>query len=175
MKKFITLLLRPNGYVLEQLLSPIVVVSTPEHAELKELAWGCLTKHHVHHYLGFADNQWRLFNKEERPRIKPLLYTFRVLLTGIHLMREAKIEANLINLNELYPLPFISDLIARKQEGSEQQVLGHEEIAFYEQEFVSMRSRLVADSDTTLLPESPSSGAALNDLLIRIRLNSLHN
>ena len=39
-KKFMMLLLRPNGYVLEQLLSPIVVVSTPEHAELKELAQG---------------------------------------------------------------------------------------------------------------------------------------
>jgi hypothetical protein len=172
-KKFMTLLLRPNGYVLEQLLSPIVVRSTPEHAELKELAQGCLTKHHVHHYLGFADNQWRRFSKEESPLIKPLLYTFRVLLTGIHLMREAEIEASLIRLNELYPLPFISDLIARKQEGTEQQVLGRDEIAFYEQEFASLRSRLVTESDTTLLPESPSSEAALNDLLIRIRRSKL--
>jgi uncharacterized protein len=172
-KKFMTLLLRPNGYVLEQLLSPIVVVSTPEYIELKDLAHGCLTKHHVHHYLGFADNQWRLFSKEERPRIKPLLYSFRVLLTGIHLMREAKIEANLVKLNELYPLPYIANLIARKQEGTEQQVLGHDEIAFYEQEFVSLRARLVAESDATLLPESPSSGAALNDLLIRIRRSTL--
>lgn len=172
-KKFITLLLRPNGYVLEQLLSSIVVISTPEHAELKELAHGCLTKHHVHHYLGFADNQWRLFNKEARPHIKPLLYTFRVLLTGIHLMRKAEVEANLVRLNELYPLPFISDLIARKHEGTEQQVLGRDEIAFYEQEFMSLRTRLVAESDATLLPESPSSGAALNDLLIRIRRSTL--
>ena len=88
-------------------------------------------------------------------------------------MREAEIEASLIRLNELYPLPFISDLIARKQEGTEQQVLGHDEIAFYEQEFVSLRTRLVAESDATQLPESPSSGTALNDLLIRIRRSTL--
>lgn len=174
-KKFMTLMLKPNGYVLEQLLSPIVVVSTPEHAELKELARGCLTKHHVHHYVGFADNQWRLFNGEARPRIKPLLYTFRVLLTGIHLMREAEIEANLVRLNELYSLPFIADLIARKREGTEQEVLGRDEIAVYGEECTSLRTRLVAESDRTFLPESPSSGAALNDLLIRIRLKTVQN
>jgi RNA repair pathway DNA polymerase beta family len=46
------MLLRPNGYVLEQLLSPLVVHTTPEHDELKQLVPGCLTRNHVHHYLG---------------------------------------------------------------------------------------------------------------------------
>jgi predicted nucleotidyltransferase len=36
-KKFFGLLLKKNGYVLEQLYSPLIVHSTPEHAELKEL------------------------------------------------------------------------------------------------------------------------------------------
>ena len=52
--KFLTLLLRPNGYVLEQLLSPLVVHTTPEHAELTALAPACLTRRHARHYLGFA-------------------------------------------------------------------------------------------------------------------------
>src|SRR5688572_32207265 len=34
-KKFFGLLLRKNGYVLEQLYSPLVVRTTPEHQELK--------------------------------------------------------------------------------------------------------------------------------------------
>jgi uncharacterized protein len=80
--KFSKMLLRPNGYVLEQLLSPLVVHTTPEHEELKHLVPGCLTRNHVHHYLGFAQSQWDLFQKESEARIKPLLYTFRVLLTG---------------------------------------------------------------------------------------------
>jgi uncharacterized protein len=86
-RKFFGLLLKKNGYVLEQLFSPLVVHTTPEHAELKEIAKGCITKHHSHHYFGFAETQWKLFLKESPRRVKPLLYVYRVLLTGIHLMR----------------------------------------------------------------------------------------
>src|ERR1044071_3967874 len=56
-KKFFTLMLRKNGYVMEQLLSPLVVHTTPEHEELKRIAGDCLTRHHAHHYLGFAATQ----------------------------------------------------------------------------------------------------------------------
>jgi predicted nucleotidyltransferase len=80
--KFFGLLLKKNGYVLEQLLSPLVVQSSPEHEEFKALARGCITKHHAHHYLGFANTQWKLFAKEDPPRVKPLLYVYRVLLNG---------------------------------------------------------------------------------------------
>ena len=99
-RKFCGLLLKANGYVLEQLYSPLVVHTTPEHAELKSIARNCITRHHAHHYFGFAENQWRLFQKEETPRVKPLLYVFRVLLTGIHLMRTGIVEANLNHLND---------------------------------------------------------------------------
>src|SRR5205823_8499522 len=99
-RKFLGLLLKKNGYVLEQLLSPLVVHTTPEHAELTALAPGCITRHHSHHYFGFAETQWKLFRKEQPRRVKPLLYVYRVLLTGIHLMRSGEVEANLIRLNE---------------------------------------------------------------------------
>src|ERR1035441_1203319 len=35
-RKFFLLMLKKNGYVLEQLYSPLVVRTTPEHAELKD-------------------------------------------------------------------------------------------------------------------------------------------
>jgi predicted nucleotidyltransferase len=63
-RKFFALLLRNNGYVLEQLYSPLVVHTTPEHEELKALARGCVTRACARHYLGFAHNQWQLFLKE---------------------------------------------------------------------------------------------------------------
>ena len=85
--KFFKMLLKRNGYVLEQLYSPLIVQAASEHEELKEIARGCVTRHHSHHYLGFAATQWGLFQKEDPPRVKPLLYVYRVLLTGIHLMR----------------------------------------------------------------------------------------
>src|SRR5438876_8486588 len=121
--KFFTMLLKRNGYVLEQLYSPLVVHTTPEHQELKEIAAGCVTRHHSHHYLGFAATQWDLFQKDEPPRIKPLLYVYRVLLTGIHLMRTGQIEANLLTLNEDFGLPYVSDLIDRKICGKEKSTL----------------------------------------------------
>src|SRR5262245_57396601 len=90
LKKFMGLMLKKNGYVLEQLYSPLTVVTSPGHEELKELGLGCVTRHHAHHYFGFAETQWKLFEKELSRRVKPLLYVYRVLLTGIHLMQTGR-------------------------------------------------------------------------------------
>lgn len=49
LRKFAGLLLKRNGYVLEQLLSPLVVHTTPAHAELVALAPKLVTRHHVYH------------------------------------------------------------------------------------------------------------------------------
>ena len=94
-KKFFSLMLKKNGYVLEQIFSPLVVYSTSEHEELKRIAANCITRHHAHPYLGFAAPQWKLFTKKTPPRVKPLLYVYRVLLTGIHMMKTGEVEANL--------------------------------------------------------------------------------
>ncbi|MEM7760700.1 MAG: nucleotidyltransferase domain-containing protein, partial [Cyanobacteria bacterium P01_A01_bin.40] len=94
LKKFCKLLLKRNGYVLEQLYSPLIIHTTPEHQELKAIAEQCITRHHVHHYLGFAKTQWKLLtNDNTLPKVKSLLYLYRVLLTGIHLMQSGLIEA----------------------------------------------------------------------------------
>src|SRR6266567_5161483 len=122
-KKFFGLLLKKNGYVLEQLFSPLVVHTTPEHSELKTIARNCITKHHSHHYFGFAETQWKLFLKEMPRHVKPLLYVYRVLLTGIHLMRTGEVEANLVVLNEEFRLPYIADLVSRKLAGPEKSKL----------------------------------------------------
>ena len=171
-KKFFTLLLKKNGYVLEQLFSPLVIYTTPEHEELKDIASACITRHHSHHYLGFASNQWKLLEKENPPRIKPLLYLFRVLLTGIHLMKTGEIEANLNILNEIYPLPYIPELIERKSTGKEKAVLTDSDMEFYEREYGRLIGELEAAERRCELPEnsSPTAKARLNELLIRLRL-----
>jgi predicted nucleotidyltransferase len=172
-KKFFGLLLKKNGYVMEQVFSPLVVHTTPEHGELRAIAAECLTKHHAHHYFGFAETQWKLFEKENPPRVKPLLYVYRVLLTGIHLMRSGQIEANLVRLNETAKLPYIPDLIARKLAGPEQGELAQADLAFHRAEFERLRSLLQQAFEESALPEGPRGAAALNDLLVRIRLGGL--
>jgi uncharacterized protein len=170
-KKFFGLLLKKNGYVLEQLFSPLVVHTTPEHAELKEIAKACITKHHAHHYLGFAETQWKLFQKEDPPRVKPLLYVYRVLLTGIHLMQTGLIEANLVHLNETAKLPYLNDLIQRKISGAEKERLTEGDIDFHRSEYDRLRTMLQTAYQASTLPESPRGEAALDDLLIRLRLS----
>lgn len=169
-KKFFGLMLKKNGYVMEQVLSPLIVHSTPEHDELKVIAVDCLTKHHAHHYLGFAATQWKLFQKESPPRVKPLLYVYRVLLTGIHLMRRGEIEANVVNLNESFKLPYLPELIERKVSGTEKGTLDGTDLSFHEREYERLRTELEEAFERSTLPEQPSGAAALNDLLIRLRL-----
>jgi len=170
-KKFFKLLLKKNGYVLEQLYSPLVVHSTPEHDELKAIAKGCITRHHSHHYLGFAETEWKLLNKERPTRIKPLLYVYRVLLTGIHMMRTGEVEANLQALNSIFKLPYIPELIARKSEASEKGTIEDADMAFHQKEFERLKSVLEQASLESNLPERPTSSEALNELLIRTRLH----
>ena len=170
--KFFKLMLRRNGYVLEQLYSPLIVYSTPEHEELKTIAPGCSTRNHVHHYLGFAANQWKLFSKEPTPRIKPLLYVYRVLLTGIRMMQTGCVESNLVILNESAKLTYLDDLIAQKQSGPEKGSLDTTDLPFYTSEYERLTRQLEAAHLHSTLPNEPSAQPALNDLLIRLRTKS---
>jgi predicted nucleotidyltransferase len=169
--KFFGLMLKKNGYVLEQVLSPLVVHTTPEHAVLRAIAARCVTRHHAHHYLGFAETQWKLFEKENPPRVKPLLYVYRVLLTGIHLMQTGEVEANLVRLNQSEKLPYLDDLIQRKLSGAEKERLTDTDLGFHRGEYTRLRGRLQEAFETSTLPELPSVGDELHDLLLRIRLS----
>lgn len=169
--KFFSLMLKKNGYVLEQLLSPLVVQTSPEHEELKALGPQCVTRYHGHHYLGFAATQRKLFAKESPPRVKPLLYIYRVLLTGIHLMRTGEVEANLLRLNESFRLPYIADLIARKTGGEEKCKLEAADLDFHSREHDRLTAELENAMRTSTLLELPRCAAALHDLLIRVRLS----
>jgi hypothetical protein len=164
--KFARLVLRRNGYVLEQVLSPLVVVSTPEHAELVALAEGCITKWHAHHYRGFARTQWELFEKTHE--LKPLLYTFRVLLTGINLMRTGIVQADLRELPG--GPPYLGELMAAKAEAEHAPLDGpsDEQLAA---DVTRLQSVLAEAEAVSELPDRPSAEAGLNDLLIRTRLS----
>lgn len=170
--KFFAMLLKRNGYVLEQLYSPLIVQTNAWHDELKAIARDCVTRHHSHHYLGFAETQWSLFEKEDPPRVKPLLYVYRVLLTGIHLMRTGTVEANLVTLNEDYRLPHIADLVHRKVSGAEKGTLQAPEMDFHRREYQRLVGQLEAASAESKLPDSPTCRDALNELLVRMRLNA---
>lgn len=167
-RKFVRLMLRRNGYVLEQLLSPLVVHTSDAHAELAALAPGVLTSHHAHHYRGFANTQWRLF--EKTGELKPLLYTFRALLTGIHLMRSGEVQAHLPTLlGEVDAPGHLPQLIAAKAHAEHGPASGVD------------RERVRADVEAlhavleearlaSRLPDEPTAYDALRDFVVRVRL-----
>nr|WP_239311559.1 nucleotidyltransferase domain-containing protein [Plantactinospora mayteni] len=171
--KFGQLLLRRNGYVLEQLLSPLVVLTGDAHAELAALAPGCLTRHHAHHYRGFAQTQHRLF--DQTGELKPLLYTFRTLLTGIHLMRTGRLVAQLPTLAaELAEAPnYLGALIGAKAAGEHDLLAGVAEAPGADRldaDLTALHAALDEAQQASRLPERPTAEPAVHDLLVRIRL-----
>ncbi|MGN9844042.1 nucleotidyltransferase domain-containing protein [Nonomuraea sp. H19] len=162
--KFCRLLLGRNGYVLEQLLSPLVVASSPMHEELAALASGCLTRHHAHHYLGFARTQWRLFEKTRE--LKPLLYTFRVLATGTHLMRTGELVADLTRLYAYGPA-YLPELVLLKRDAEHG---GAPAMPGLEADVERMTAALEEARDSSVLPERATAEGALHDLVVRARL-----
>ncbi|MEW2403812.1 nucleotidyltransferase domain-containing protein [Streptomyces sp. NPDC046862] len=167
LRKFARLMLRRNGYVLEQLLSPLVVHTTDAHRELASLAPGVLTRHHAHHYRGFAVTQWRLFQKTGE--LKPLLYTFRVLLTGIHLMRSAELQAHLPTLVKEVEAPaYLPDLVAAKAE--QEHGAADVDPARVESDVERLHGALDEAQALSVLPEAPAAYDALHDFVVRVRL-----
>ncbi|MFI6585964.1 DNA polymerase beta superfamily protein [Embleya sp. NPDC050493] len=172
--KFVRLLLRRNGYVLEQLLSPLVVHTTAAHAELVTLAPGLVTRHHAHHYAGFARTQSRLFDRTGE--LKPLLYTFRVLLTGIHLMRTGQVVADLRKLADLCPdaaPAYLGDLVAAKREAEHGALDGLVAADAVRADIERLRAALDDAHEASALAERPEGYDALHDLLVRVRLAGL--
>nr|WP_322686631.1 nucleotidyltransferase domain-containing protein [Nostoc sp. DedQUE07]MDZ8133152.1 nucleotidyltransferase domain-containing protein [Nostoc sp. DedQUE07] len=122
--------------------------------------------------MGFAATQWKLFEKEHTHRIKPLLYVYRVLLTGIYLMQTGVVESNLVKLNEVFNLPYISDLISQKLTDTEKSILSDVNVAFYQREYERLHNKLQDAYQSSSLPEAPSANADLDNLLIRLRTKS---
>jgi predicted nucleotidyltransferase len=165
--KFARLLNSRNGYVLEQLLSPLVVVTSEVHAQLTSLAPSLITRHHAHHYLGFAATQEKLY--ASTGQLKPALYTLRVLLTGIHLMRTGRLETNLGVLAA--GLAYVPDLIAAKRE-AEHGPLPAGAAEHLAADVPRLRAELEAERDASGLPDhaDPAAVDALHDLIVRTRL-----
>jgi uncharacterized protein len=166
--RYLDLLTKKNGNLLEQIYSPLVLQTSPEHQTLKQLARQYITAHHAYHYLGLARNQWELFQKEQR--VKPLLYAYRALLSGIYLMQTGEVEANLVHLNTVYKLPHIPDLVARKSAGAERGVLDQADSTFHTAEYERLRAQLEQAQADSALPRDTADKTPLHDFLLTIRL-----
>ena len=168
-EKYLRLMLRPNGYVLEQIYSPLVVLSTPEHEELKKLARGCFSKRLHFHYRGFAEGVRQQFLKEEPKKIKRILYLYRVLMTGIYMLRTGELNANLTELNEYFKLSSLPELVSIKQ--LEWSVVPDEKLRWGEIDH--LRAELDAAYAESKLPEEMRGADKLSGFLVDLRRRQL--
>ncbi len=169
LKKYLRLLTKKNGYVLEQIFSPLVVHDGGHLEEIRSLAKGAMNKHVVHHYKGFFRTQEQLVAKDTQPTAKAVLYLFRVVMTGLHLLRTGQVNANILELNEDFRLAFIPDLVARKKSGSEFGRLAPNEFEGLLSEAKELESQLEPAAESSVLPSEIGNYAELNAFLKRLR------
>lgn len=176
LKKFIMLLLKGNGNVLEDLYSPIVLVTSPLHERLQVLGRGCITKKCSLHYRGMAFNQQRNLQNNE---VKKLIHMYRCLLMGIHLMRTGTIEMNLPTLAGEYGYHKpVSMLITRKTSGEQFPPMTESVVSKHLATFDTLMQQLEHEAEVSALPEQPTQETRreLEQLLIETRLQSeLHD
>jgi predicted nucleotidyltransferase len=110
-----------------------------------------------------------MLEKEEPKRAKPLLYAYRVLMTGIHLLRSGKVEANILNLNQVFQFSFINDLVAAKT--VEKVRLEELDWEFHRSKLTEVEKMLDRAFEESRLPEYPDR-ESINLFLIRLRLHS---
>jgi uncharacterized protein len=166
--KYLRLLCKHNGYVLEQIFSPLIVAGTDFLTQLRPLAKRCITRHCYHHYRGFVQTQRKLMDKEEVVRAKTLLYAYRVVMTGVHLLETGAVEAHLPTLNERFRMPFIPELIERKA-AAETGTLPELDVAFHRAELDRWQQRLDEAFAASKLPTDVPV-EELHRFLVELRL-----
>jgi hypothetical protein len=166
--KYLRLLCKDNGYILEQIFSPLVVLGQEFLDRLRPLARRCVTRGCYRHYRGFLQTQLNLLEKEEVKKAKTLLYAYRVVLTGIHLLRTGEVQANIVELNRQFKLPFIDELIAKKQ-AKEHGGLSGLDYDWHRAELARWEERLGVAFEQSKLPEE-SPGNEVHDFLVKLRL-----
>lgn len=166
--KYLRLLCKHNGYVLEQIFSPLVAYGAEFLERVRPLAARCITKHCYHHYRGFLATQRKLMDKEPEIRAKTLLYEYRVAMTGVHLLETGEVEAHLPTLNDRFGVSYIPELIERKA-AAETGTLPGADAAFHRDQLDVWENRLEEAFTASKLPEEVPM-AELHEFLVTLRL-----
>jgi hypothetical protein len=104
--------------------------------------------------------------------VKDLLYAYRVLLTGIHLMRTGEVVANIVVLNELFGLDHVAELVERNRAGTESMSVLDSELAAHAKVLDRLEITLQEEHTRTSLPLEPRTMASLEDLVVRLHLEA---
>jgi predicted nucleotidyltransferase len=171
----VRLLLRGNGNMLERLLGPLPLVTTPAGHTLRHLAHQSLSRRVFYHYRGFLTGMRREYEREAAAGVrtaKRLLYAYRVALTGIHALLTGEMEMRADVLAERYHMPGVEALIQAKQR-TERQTLEEADATPHLAALERLERQLDEARARSILPESPSNQEALERFVVEMRLHRL--
>jgi hypothetical protein len=169
--KALSLLLRGNGNVLERILTPLQLIVSDDTLALAELARGALSTRFFPHYRGYFAGMRR--EHETRKRAKTLLYTYRVALTGVHLLRAGEVRGDVLANAADHGAGGLEELIAFKREHGEKAALDPALDAEHRARWPMLEAMLEDARARSTLPAEPPNGAAMSEWLIARRLASL--
>ena len=172
LKKFLLLLFKGNGNILESLYSPLVVSTSPLHQEITALGQKCITRQCAVYYQGMAANHYRRLKIND---IKRLIHIYRCLLMSMHLMRSGQLEMNVPLLAQEYQQMQIMDLIEYKLSGMIG--LDEHELAHHMSIVEELQARLTRETEESHLPEraTPETRQELERILLHARMGSTSN
>ena len=145
---------QPNGYILEQLFSPLVVQTSPIHEQMKTIAKLTFAKELKHHYGGFFKNQERLLSKEKK-EIKLVLYQLRIICSSINMARNHEVDANLISANsktQIFDQQKLLELIEIKRLGEKNNFPDSKLKEYWLQQIEDKTSLIDEEFDKSSLP-----------------------
>lgn len=163
--------LKGNGNVIERITSPLQVVETSALEALRQLLPSLLSRRAHAHYAGFFRQTCRFFDRE--PRAKTLLYSVRVVLTGIHLLRSGEVQANLPALAQEYGVDGVDAVVAYKRDHGETATIAPELAAPLRRQWPALEDQLVESRDSSALPDEPPGRDGAEDWLVQLRREDL--
>ena len=165
------LLLKGNGNMLERLTSPLQLVERGAVEQLRALVPASLSQACYGHYRGYLRGMQREHLRDRR--VKSLLYSFRVGLTGVHLLRTGEVQAHLPTLADAYGFPELHALVALKASGHEKvaldEALGGGGATGVTERLAEVEAMLDEARASSTLPDAPAGEAACNDWLVATR------
>jgi len=167
-EKFLSMLMQPSGYIMEQIFSSHVVFASKDFKELQKLARNALCRKLHAHYSGFALGVYKKAKASGWADVKENLYLLRVLMTGTHLLEKGEMVINIQDLNRRFGVREVDELVRIKAEA---------ESAHNKFDLESSASELFQKLDeaykNSKLPDEVSGQEKFNDFLLKVRQKGL--
>ena len=129
--QYVNEMLKPNVNFIEQVLSPLRIITSPLYEELQDIARDCVSKSMYSHWKGFAQHTAYHAVQEDYKVPKRNLYLLRIYYQGISVARTGVIKSSFDNYKELdcYNDTLVQELFDCKKRKAEffnkQQFLTH--------------------------------------------------